>query len=195
MKSPVLLAIAGPNGSGKSTVATKDVIIGIYVNADDIMRALGCTPLEAAKIAEKTRETLLSERKNFTFETVLSTSRNLNLMARAREAGYNVICIYVLTTDPKINIARVEERKNRGGHDVPTEKIVTRYYRALKLFPLLFDVCDELYVFDNSSDRSSGSPRMILYKQNGGIILIPNDTWTVKMLESLCEGAYLPNYD
>lgn len=191
--TPILMVMAGPNGSGKSTITNEYQPVGEYVNADDIQRYLNCTPLEAAKIAEATREFFLSQKVDFTFETVLSTEKNYLLMEKAKESGYTVICIYVLTVDPSINVSRVKSRVLNGGHDVPTEKIVNRYYRAMSLFPKIFSVCDECYVYDNSLERGQGDPTMILKWQYGKLELMPNSLWSIKKLESLCEGTYLKN--
>lgn len=190
---PILMVMAGPNGSGKSTISREYPIIGDYVNADEIQRHLKCSPLEAAQIAEATREFLLSEKKNFTFESVLSTERNFLLMERAKESGYKVICVYVLTAHPDINVSRVKSRVKKGGHDVPTEKIIKRYYRAMTLFPRLFAVCDECYVYDNSPERDQGEPSMIIKWQYGKLEVFPNSVWSISNLESLCEGTYLKN--
>ena len=69
--------------------------------------------------------------EDFTFETVLSTDRNLKLLKKAKEKGYFLRCIYVLTSDYKINIAWVSMRESMGGHGVPEEKIKSRYYKAV----------------------------------------------------------------
>ena len=114
----------GPNGSGKSMITEQHKPTGPYVNADMIEAHLGCTSKEAADIADKTREFLLEQGKSFTTESVLSTDRKFDLMQQARSQNYYVHCIYVLTKNPKINIERVAARVNRGGHDVPLEKIV-----------------------------------------------------------------------
>lgn len=74
---PRLLVFAGPNGSGKSTVTQRFGAVGKYVNADEIKKALDCTDMDAAVIAERTREALLNSKSDFSFETVLSTERNL----------------------------------------------------------------------------------------------------------------------
>ena len=189
-RTPILLVMAGPNGSGKSTVTNAYPPIGEYVNADEIQRYRRCSTLEAAQIAERTREFLLSEGVDFTFETVLSTDRNLKLMQRAKQKGYRVICIYVLTKDPSINVRRVKARVEQGGHDVPEEKIVARYQRAMKLFPQLFTICDEVYVYDNSLDRGDGEPGRIIEHHNGNTQLLPTDVWTKEMLLDLLEGEY-----
>ena len=87
LKKPEIIVVAGPNGSGKSTVIQMVNIIQPYINADDIKAALQCTALQAAQKAEKLRNTLINRQMSFTFETVLSTSRNIELLKRARKAG------------------------------------------------------------------------------------------------------------
>lgn len=96
------------------------------------------------------REECVSKKQGFTFETVLSTDRNLKLLKRAKENGFFIRCIYVLTSNPDINIARVESRVENGGHSVPEDKIRSRYEKALKLIPELVAVCDILHIYDNS---------------------------------------------
>ena len=79
----ILTVYGGPNGSGKSTITEQHKPTGHYVNADMIQKYLGCTALEAAQIAENTRERLLAQGESFTMESVLSTDRNYTLMERA----------------------------------------------------------------------------------------------------------------
>lgn len=85
---PEVMVFAGPNGSGKSTITRMAKTVGEYINADEIKRATLCTDLEAAVKAEELREKMVSEKKDFTFETVLSTSRNLLLLKKTKELGY-----------------------------------------------------------------------------------------------------------
>lgn len=94
---PKVIVFAGPNGSGKSTITRMAKIGGEYINADDIKRTTLCTDLEAAVKAEELRECMIVDRKDFTFEIVLSTDRNLLLLQRAKEKGYFIRGIYVLT--------------------------------------------------------------------------------------------------
>ena len=149
---PEVIVFAGPNGSGKTTITRMARTIGVYINADDIKRSSLCTDIEAAVKAEELRESMLKDKADFTFETVLSTDRNLNLLRRAKENGYFVRGIYVLTASPDINIARVKVREASGGHGVPDEKIRSRYEKALGLIPQLVDICDILHIYDNTAD-------------------------------------------
>lgn len=85
VKLPEVIVFAGPNGSGKSTITRMVKTVGDYINADDIKRTTLCTDLEAALKAEELRECMIENKKDFTFETVLSTDRNLFLLQKAKE--------------------------------------------------------------------------------------------------------------
>jgi len=152
VKLPEVIVFAGPNGSGKTTITGMAKTVGEYINADDIKRTTLCTDIEAAQKAEELREKMILEKKDFTFETVLSTDRNLLLLKKAKEQGYFVRCIYVLTANADINVARVSARQAIGGHGVPEDKIRSRYTKALALIPQLVEVCDILHVYDNTKE-------------------------------------------
>lgn len=196
MKASILTVYGGPNGSGKSTITEQHKPTGPYVNADMIQKHLGCTALEAAVNAEKTRELLLAQGESFTMESVLSTDRNFDLMQRARHSqNYFVHCIYVLTKNPKINMERVAARARWGGHDVPPEKVESRYRRALSKIPQLFKVCDRVEIFDNSPNRGEGEPTCIVSWENGSLELFPNNIWNQEELLTLVEGKYTATYE
>ncbi|WP_316607701.1 zeta toxin family protein [uncultured Ruminococcus sp.] len=191
---PRLVIFAGPNGSGKSTVTSKFGVVGEYVNADEIKKALDCTDMEAALKAEQIREYFLSKKQDFTFETVMSTDRNLKLIAKAKQEGYYVSCIYILTSHPDINIARVKARFEGGGHPVPVDKIRERYMRALRLIPVLISLCDEFLLFDNSPDKADVRSGLLFRKEDKDLKIFPNDIWNTNMLKSLFNGTYPDDY-
>ena len=119
IKLPEVVVFAGPNGSGKTTITRMAKVVGDYINADDIKRTTLCSDLEAAVKAEELREKMIAKQRDFTFETVLSTERNLLLLKKAKENGYFVRGIYVLTSNVNINVVRVNAREALGGHGVP----------------------------------------------------------------------------
>ncbi len=152
-KKPEVVIFAGPNGSGKSTFTELLKPPMDYINADEIKKNLKCSDLEAAQLAEKQRERHIAQMSEFCFETVLSTERNLKLLEKAKEKGYFIRCYYILTADPAINIWRVKSRVESGGHDVPEEKIIIRYDRALALVKDLVKICDVCHIYDNSGSK------------------------------------------
>ncbi|MBK9984026.1 MAG: zeta toxin family protein [Saprospiraceae bacterium] len=101
-------------------------------------------------IARFLREKMLENRKRFSFETVFSHPSNIDIMRRAKEAGYKVYLYFVSTEDPEINKFRVKFRITQKGHAVPEEKIATRYYRSLELLYDAAELAHQCYFFDNS---------------------------------------------
>jgi predicted ABC-type ATPase len=177
---PTILCYAGPNGSGKSSITQKSQIIGLYINADEIKKRRTCTDLKAAEEAENLREWCVKETKDFTFETVLSTGRNLELLERAKKAGYYIKSIYILTTDPALNVLRIKSRVKSGGHDVPPKKIYSRYYKSLANIPRLIELCDECYIIDNTV-----VPEIIFAKNGLDRIFRENPYWPRKKILKL----------
>jgi len=179
-RKPVVLAFAGPNGSGKTTVMRSLAVFGTYINADDLKKEYDLTDLEAAQKAEALRNALLDSGADFSFETVLSTERNLLLLRKAKERGYEVQCVYVLTCDENINVARVEARYAKGGHGVPEDKVRVRYHRALALLPQLLEICDKILIYDNSD-----KPTLIFSKETTYSEIFPNEFWPESVLRKL----------
>lgn len=180
VRLPEVIVFAGPNGSGKSTITQMAKVGGEYINADDIKRTTLCTDLEAAVKAEELRERMINDKKDFTFETVLSTNRNLLLLQKAKEKGYFVRGIYVLTSNVDINVARVQAREALGGHGVPEEKIRSRYDKALALVPRLVEVCDILHIYDNTRE-----PFRIFKKRKDKFYHWKNQYWSNDDIERL----------
>ena len=180
-KKPEVVVFAGPNGSGKSTFTELLKPPMDYINADEIKKNLKCSDLEAAQLAENQRETHIEQMNEFCFETVLSTERNIKLLQKAKEKGYFIRCYYILTADPMINVLRVKSRVESGGHDVPEEKIIIRYDRALALVKDLIKICDVCHIYDNSGSK----PFRILKKRKEQIYFDECADWCLEDIQAL----------
>lgn len=180
MKKPELIVFAGPNGSGKSTISTPEWILEPYINADNIKKATYCSDLDAAELADKLRSEALRDRSSFSFETVLSTSRKLDLMRQVKEAGYFIRGYFILTCDPLLNVARVQARASSGGHGVPEEKIISRYHKALANIPTFIDLCDICHIYDNTVE-----PFRIFRKHKETETIFPSEFWSEEAILQL----------
>jgi len=180
VEAPKILVFTGPNGSGKSTVTQAWEQVGLYINADDIKTMRVCSDLEAAQEAERLRELCLSEQRSFTFETVLSTDRNLDLLSRAKAAGFRIEGVFVMTANPELNVFRVKSRELSGGHSVPPDKIRSRYTKALANISKLLALSDVFCLVDNTAQ-----PEILFTKDETGQQIRPNRYWTVEALEKL----------
>jgi predicted ABC-type ATPase len=101
-------------------------------------------------MVEQQRLDWVATRQSFAFETVMSHPSKLIQLQQAKAVGYMVEVYYVSTIDPRYNILRVADRVNAGGHDVPPNKVVERYYRSLSLLPLAIEIADRVTLVDNT---------------------------------------------
>lgn len=175
-RRPSLVVIAGPNGSGKTTL-TRTLRDHAwlrecrYINPDEIaQQEFGDwnspeAVLKAARRADQSREECLANRESMAFETVFSTPGKAVFLSRAARAGYFVRLFFVGTEDPAINVRRVAERVRTGGHDVPENKIRSRYHTSINNLVNGLSWADRGYVYDNSVD--SQPARAILRTEQG----------------------------
>ena len=180
IRKPMVLVLAGPNGSGKSTITQYFDKIGEYTNADDVVAATGMNNFDAAKFVDEKRYRAIDKKRDFTFETVLSSEFKMNILRKAKEEGYFIKCIFVLTANPYINVARVEARVAQGGHDVAREKIISRYSKSLANIKELLEICDILHVYDNTYE-----PVRIIRKHKEEISIFANEIWSEEQIINL----------
>ena len=79
-------------------------------NAYDVVATTGMNNMEATVLVAMMRYESIAKKEDFTFETVLSSENKLNILRKAKEEGFFIKCVFVLTVDPQINIARIESR-------------------------------------------------------------------------------------
>lgn len=178
-EQPRLLLVAGPNGAGKTTVTERGLahewFAGCeYVNPDFIARDEfgdwnSVTAIQqAANAAQVRRERCLAEGRSLAFESVFSVPDKVDFVRRAQVSGYFTRVFFVATSDPSINAARVARRVMQGGHDVPIQKIITRYFRSIANCALIAPEVDRLYLYDNSVDGAETA--LVLRAANGKIV-------------------------
>ena len=107
----------------------------------------------ASVAADFVRQKLILARKSFSFETVMSAPDKVKLLETSRQIGYRNYLYFVATDNPEINISRVKYRVKTGGHDVPKDKITTRYFRSLDLLWEAVKFTNRAYIFDNSGSE------------------------------------------
>ncbi|MGQ0743152.1 MAG: zeta toxin family protein [Acidimicrobiales bacterium] len=165
--------MAGPNGAGKTTFYY--LVLGpktclALVNADLIAARhwpgdTATHAYEAAVLAEKVRNQLIDERQSFIAETVFSHPSKVDLIRRANDAGYQTT-LHVLLVPEAAAVARVADRvANDDGHDVPEEKVRSRYGRMWAHIAAGVILADTAYVYDNSA--STPAFRRIAQYVNG----------------------------
>jgi predicted ABC-type ATPase len=184
-----IFIFAGPNGSGKSTVVD-DFISSKrcpenYICPDNFVATEDKDKREpyvaAMQMAEAIRYQEVALGHSFSFETVLSNAEKINFIRYAKRQGYEIHTIFITTRSPEINIARVKERVKQGGHDVPTEKIISRYEKSMQLMFDLVSESDSARIYDNSDTE----PVLVCAKVENQLGIIENPPeWIEKYILS-----------
>lgn len=125
------------------------------MNTDVLARELNAGPYQAARIAQSVRKELVRQRESFVFETVFSdpVGDKISFLRDAEAAGYTVIICFVGISGSTISEQRVSMRVSQGGHDVPTEKLQTRYPRTMANLKRALREMPHVWVFDNDDLR------------------------------------------
>jgi predicted ABC-type ATPase len=124
--------------------------------------------IKAANHAQEIREECLATMKSIAFETVFSIPEKVHFVNRAKEAGFFIRLFFICTNDPSINAQRVALRVMEGGHDVPIQKIINRYYRSIANCIEAVPVVDRAYFYDNS--ETDQDPKLLFKIINGEVV-------------------------
>ncbi|MGI8632231.1 MAG: AAA family ATPase [Solirubrobacterales bacterium] len=180
--------IVGPNGAGETTVYERLIAPdrpGLpFVNADRIARdRFPGHEIEqayaAAEIAATARDALIAARLDFCTETVFSHESKVALVTTAAAAGYDVV-VHVIMIPLRLSGPRVAARVASGGHDVPADKLASRYGRLWPNVVAVVPRCHRAVFYDNSADDG---PREVASYRYGVVDYPPRwPDWTPEPL-------------
>jgi predicted ABC-type ATPase len=154
---PVLTVVAGANGSGKSTLTKLSGVNTLLSDPDAIAREIDPVNPTSAAIAAGRQALVLCQQyveseRSFVVETTLAGKSYLNLMREVKNRHWSVVLIYIGIDNPNINVQRVGDRVELGGHDVPRADILRRYERSLINLSKAATIVDRLILYDNSTN-------------------------------------------
>jgi predicted ABC-type ATPase len=143
-----------------------------------------------AALAEFVRQKMFCASSSFSFETVFSHPSKIDEIATATKAGFITYLYIIATPDPFINIHRVQNRVENGGHNVPEEKIMARYYKTMENIALAFLLADRVYFFDNSKSTAKTTYIYFAEKRDNKLTLVSDEIpqWFNTYILSRIEG-------
>lgn len=134
------IIVAGPNGSGKTTFATEYLHSSAdleYISAGAIAERLVPSPemfnsvsIQAGRLFFQEINGLIQTGKDFIVEVTLAGKGFQKVISQLKQSGYTVTIIFIFLKSPETCIAQVRNRVRLGGHNVPTEDIIRRFYRS-----------------------------------------------------------------
>ena len=160
--SKTAIIIAGPNGAGKTTFVSEYLpdSTAEYISADAIAATLVSTPAEfdsvnvrAGRLFLEEIQRLIQAEKDLVIEVTLAGRGFQRTIRQLKDAGYAVTIVFLFLKPPELCVARVRNRVMAGGHHVPAEDIVRRFYRSKRNFWRVYkNLAHEWGLFYNSGD-------------------------------------------
>lgn len=149
-----LIIIGGANGSGKTTFSRQILAeTGFdFLNADEIEKQLAISKLQAGKEFFNRLDKFMETETSFVLESTLSGNYLVKAIEKAKRQGYFVRIIYVFLESPEDCIQRIKLRVRLGGHFVPDEDVIRRYYRSKTNFWNIYkNLADNWVIIYNST--------------------------------------------
>jgi predicted ABC-type ATPase len=157
----VYTIFAGVNGAGKSSfykLLKQD--FGIRINVDEIIKTdfehdwrNNKVQVQAARIAIKKIKECLQGDNSFNQETTLTGRTIISHINQAKANGFKVYLYYVGLENVDLSIARVSQRKRKGGHGISEEDLRRRYITSFEMLKLILPLCDRVQIYDNSKEH------------------------------------------
>ncbi|HEX3798124.1 MAG TPA: zeta toxin family protein [Verrucomicrobiae bacterium] len=183
---PVIVALAGPNGAGKTTFYESHLRpSGLrFLNADVFAHEIEMDPYRAAQLVANLRNELAAQKQSFIFETVFSDpiGDKLTFLKEASQAGFTVALCFIGISSPGRSDERVAMRVSQGGHDVPNEKLLPRFFRSLANLKRAIRELPHVLIFDN--DDLQMPFRLVAIFRNGRQVTLnqPVPAWLKEII-------------
>ena len=159
-----IIVVAGPNGSGKTTFAReylRDSEVSEYISADAIAERLvsrpedmGSVKIQAGRLFIQEIRELIETEQDFVVEVTLAGKGFARTISQLKRAGYTVTIVFIFLKSPETSVVRIRNRVEAGGHHVPTEDVVRRFYRSKHNFWYTYrNLVDRWSLVYNSGER------------------------------------------
>ncbi|MEQ8474958.1 hypothetical protein [Fulvivirga sp.] len=165
MDKPVLTIIAGCNGSGKSSFSSalsppeippfdydKEFLNFYRKEPDSELKERICHN-KAKAVLKNLVEKSIANQTSFTYETNFN-STPLYWPEKFRKAEFGLRLFYFCLNSTEEAKRRVQIRVENGGHYVPDNEVVKRYYEGYHNLNLHWRYFDETFLFETSAYKS-----------------------------------------
>ncbi|OGC25304.1 hypothetical protein A3J90_04280 [candidate division WOR-1 bacterium RIFOXYC2_FULL_37_10] len=96
---------------------------------------------------------LVDEEESFAVESTLSDISLAKNLKKVRRLGYKITVIYSFLDNPNMAIDRIKVRVEKGGHFIPNEDVIRRFYRSKNNFWKIYrNIANDWSIFYNGED-------------------------------------------
>jgi predicted ABC-type ATPase len=176
MARPRMIVVAGPPGSGKTTYFPVGAFGVDGFNIDDrcaqiqgSYRAISRDVRRAvAKECEGFVRDHIARGLSFAVETTLRTAAAIEQAGLARQQGFLTLLRFVATDSIDVNVARVLQRAQGGGHGASERDIRAIHQASIENLAVALATFDRTLAYDSTAAWTA--PRLVATAQGGHVI-------------------------
>lgn len=176
MSRPRMLVVAGPPGSGKTTYFPVGAFGVDSFNIDDrcaqiqgSYRAISRDVRGAvAKECERFVRDHINRGRSFAVETTLRTAAAIDQARLARQHGFVTLLRFVATDSIEVNVARVTQRAQGGGHGASERDIRAIHEASIMNLASALTAFDRARVYDSTAPWTT--PRLVATARSGQVV-------------------------
>lgn len=190
---PIAVFYCGANGSGKSTLrGLRQDSVSIVIDSDHIAKEISpenprLADAEAGRKAIKLFQFALENGISFSMESTLSGHSILRRIEMAKQAGFWIEIHYVGLNSSELNVQRVAERVQNGGHWIDPDLIRQRFDKSRANLPSAISLANTCLIYDNSGD----APQLhLIIEENYFNVANILNYWTKKVYDELVQMDY-----
>lgn len=184
-----MVVVAGPPGSGKTTFFPASALgidafsiddrcaqlVGSYRSIPHAVRAA------VARECEPFVHRHIDDRRSFAVETTMRTRAAIRQAETARQVGFATTLNFIATEAPEINVERVLQRAQAGGHAASESEVRATYAASLANLAGAIGVFESCRVYD--ATESWRAPRLVVMTRAGIVEAQRNaPTWALEAL-------------
>lgn len=115
-------------------------------------------------------------KKDFAFESTLAGKLYVRLLKSLKAKGYSIHIFFLWLPNTELAIARIKNRVEEGGHNVPAIDVWRRFNRSLNnFFSFYKDLSDSWMIFDNEGSI----PALIAEGKKGKVNIIKKELFEI----------------
>ncbi len=184
-----MIVVAGPSGSGKTTCFPLSAFGDDFFNVDDrcaeIVGSYWGAPRAvrdaAASACERFVQEHIEQGRSFCLETTLRPTAALRQAELARARGFATHLRFVATDAVEVNVRRVLQRAQAGGHSAPEDQIRTIYEASLANLRTALRTFERIRIYDSTSLWAV--PRLVATVRDEHVTLVDTSpAWLLRAL-------------
>lgn len=190
---PIAVFYCGANGSGKSTLrGLRQDSVSIVIDSDHIAKEISpenprLADTQAGRKAIQLFNYALQNGISFSMESTLSGVSVLKRMEMAKQAGFLLEIHYIGLNSAELNVQRVAERVQNGGHWIDPDLVRQRFYNSRDNLYQAIELAHSCLIYDNSGDV----PQLhIIIEENHFNVANMLNYWTKKVCDELLQMGY-----